>query len=103
MLIRLNENNEVTDIFRETEESVESELSNNYLKKEVEWRLTESLNPEESFDEDYGNILKLTPAYINRLMLEYRLSDFIDWDKLDNVIEEVVRETNNEIRKELSR
>lgn len=103
MLVRLNENNEVTDIFKETEENVESELASNYIKKEVEWRLTESLNPEECFDEDYGQSLKLVPAYLERFMMEYSLSDFIDWDKLDNKIEDIVKEVNNEVRKELSR
>jgi len=103
MLVRLDENSNITDVFKETLETTETELVNAYLRREIEWRLTESLNPEECFDEDYGQSLNLVPAYVKRFMMEYGLADFVDWDKLDNKIEDIVKEVNNEVRKDLSR
>lgn len=63
----------------------------NFLRNEVEWRLESMNDYEEGFNEIYGHLSKnKINKYVKEIVNEIFIEDFIDYDKLDNKIYEIL-------------
>ena len=75
----------------------QNEISRKYFENEITWRLTPMAGGDVDYGIEYRDELE---DYIERIVNSYCIEDFIDYDKLDFDIEDIVSQVNKEKNRE---